>query len=114
MATIKCTLKQGLKIGEETHLEAELREVTAGDLIEATEDSERVVLTPEGYALLVSNTLVGLHTLRRQIVRIGDHPGPLSLGELKKLTGQDLNLLQAKAIELDSASIAEVEKQGKK
>jgi phage FluMu protein gp41 len=114
MATVKCTLKTGLKVGDEVHLEAEIRELTAGDLIDATDESEKLIMTPEGYALLVSNTLAGLHTLRRQIVRIGDHSGPLTLGELKRLSGNDLSLLQEKALQLDSASLAEVEAQGKK
>lgn len=114
MATIKVKLKDGLTVGEERHLEAELREVTAGDLIDATEESEKPILTAQGYELLVSNTMVGLNTLRRQIVKVGDHPGPLTLGELKKFSGRDLNLLQAEATQLDNASLAEVTAQGKK
>ena len=113
MATIKVTLKKGLKVGDDVHIEAELREITAGDLIEATEESEKVVMTPDGYMLLLSNTMVGLHTLRRQVVRIGEHPGPLTLGELKKLSGPDLDKLQAEAIKLDQASLAGVTGQGK-
>lgn len=112
MATVNVTLKDGLIIGETRHLVSELREVTAGDLIDATEESEKLQFTPEGYALVVSNTMVGLHTLRRQVVKIGDHPGPLTLGELKKLSGRDLNQLQAEAMKLDNASLAQVEAQG--
>ncbi len=112
MATIKCTLKQGLKIKDAVHLEAEIREATAADLIEATDESEKVVPTPEGYKLLASPTLVGLNTLRRQIVRIGEYPGPLSVAELKKLSAPDLSLLNEKALELESASIEEVKDRG--
>lgn len=114
MATVKVTLKTGLTIGETVHKEALLREVTAGDLIDATEESEKVVLTPDGYQLLVSNTLVGLNTLRRQIVSIGDHPGPLTISELGHLSGKDMNLLQQQAEILDSATLQGVEGAGKK
>jgi phage FluMu protein gp41 len=120
MASVKCTLKQGLKTvdaktaEEIMNLEAELREVTAGDLIDAAEESERLVLTPEGnYQLVTSPTLTGLHCLRRQIVRIGEHPGPLTLGELRKLSGADLNLLNATAASLENATLEDVAKRGR-
>lgn len=112
MATVKCTLKHGLKIGEVTHVEAEIREATGGDLIDATDESEKVVLTPEGYQLLSSPTLVGLNTLRRQIVRVGEYKGPLTIAELKKLSATDLSLLQEKALQLESASLKEVKDRG--
>ena len=114
MATVKVPLNTGLTIGDEIHKEAVIREVTAGDLIDATDDSEKVVLTADGYALLVSNTLAGLHTLRRQIVSVGSHPGPLTLGELRLLSGKDLNLLQDAAEKLDNASLRKAEENGKK
>lgn len=114
MATVKVTLNKGLKIGEVNHILATLREVTAGDLIDATDESEKVVLTPDGYRLLVSDTLVGLNTLRRQVVIIGDHPGPLTLQEMKLLSGADLNLLQQQAQILDTATLEAIEDAGKK
>lgn len=115
MATVNCTLSKGLTIGETIHKEAVIREVTAGDLIDATDDSEKLVLTPEGsYTLIASPTLVGVHTLRRQIVSIGTHPGPLTLSEIKLLSGKDLELLQQKAEELETASLKGVEEAGKK
>jgi len=107
------TLIDGLKIGEEIHREAELREATAGDMIDATEESEIPVLTPDGYELLVSNTRVGINTLRRQIVRIGSHDGPLTLGEIKKFSGRDLNLLNQSAEALQTASLQGVSERGK-
>lgn len=100
------TLRDGLTIGETKHTEAEIREVTAGDLIEATEDGQRLVQTPEGEHILVSSdTLVGLHTLRRQIVRIGSYQGPLSMAELKKLSAWDLSLLHETAKRIDEAAM---------
>lgn len=114
MATIKFTLTDGLTVGKTINKDVELREVSAGDLIDATEDAERVVLTGEGYQLLTSPTMVGLHTLCRQIVRIGDHPGPLTIAELKKLSGRDLNMIQDEANKLDQATLAEATDKGKK
>ena len=113
MATVKCTLNKGLTVGETVHKLAEIREVTAGDLIDATDESEKLVPTPEGYQLIPSPTLVGLHTLRRQIVAIGDHPGPLTMAEMKLLSGTDLELLQQTATTLDAATLQGVENQGK-
>lgn len=113
MAEITVMLEKGLTIAKETHLEAVLREVTAGDMIEATEESEKLVSTPSGYQLLASPTLVGMNTLRRQIVRIGLHKGPLTLGELKKLSSTDIGLLQDQAVLLENASLEGVTSRGR-
>ena len=113
MSTVKVTLQKGLKIGDVVHKEAEIREATAGDMIEATEESERLVLTPEGnYMLVASPTLVGLNTLRRQIVKVGASDGPLTLAEMKMLSGGDINLLQQKAAQLEDAGMKEVADRG--
>lgn len=108
MATIKVNLKEGLKIGDTIYTAAEIREATAGDLIDAADESEKLIATPDGYQLLASPTLVGLNTLRRQILCIGDYKGPLTLAELKKLSAADLSLLQEKAIALEDASLKKV------
>jgi phage FluMu protein gp41 len=112
MATIKVMLTDGLTIGEEKHLEAELRAATAGDMIEATEESEKPVLTPDGYKILTSPTLAGIHTLRRQVVRIGTYPGPLTMGEIKKLSSRDLDLLSSQAENLQGAVIEGITERG--
>ena len=109
MGQITCTLKHGLKIGEDVLREVTLREPRAGDIIEAQEESEKLVLVPrpDGKGgdphLVASPTLVGVHVLRRQIVRIGNVQGPLSLSELKRLHPEDLGLIQARADEIDAA-----------
>lgn len=117
MATEKVTLVNGLKVksdgGEVVHIEAEVREATAGDFIEASEESERVCATSAGdYVLLASPTMVALNTLRRQVVRIGEYKGPLSIGELKKLSAGDLNLLQETSAKLERAAMEAIKKQG--
>ncbi len=117
MATTTVTLKGGLKIGEVTHLVAEIREALSGDIIEAMEESEKVVLLPGSDrpepALVASPTMVGIHTLRRQIVRIGEHKGPLTLAEIKRLIPADLNALQQKAEELEAAGLASLTDRGR-
>ena len=113
MATVKVALNKGLTIGDEKHTEAEIREASAGDLIDATDESEKLTLTPDGYQLIASPTAVGLNTLRRQIVRVGTYDGPLSMGELKKLSAVDISLLQEGAARLDSATMEEVSKRGR-
>jgi phage FluMu protein gp41 len=111
MAQLKVTLKHGLKVGEDTLAEVTLREVTAGDIIEAQDESEKLVYAADGGklvpTLVASPTMVGVHVLRRQVARIGDMDGPLSLEQLKRLHPDDLNLLQAKADEMDGATEAE-------
>lgn len=107
MATIKVRLNNGLRVGEKMHIDAEIREASVGDMLDAAEESERLVNTPDGYQLLASPTMVGINILRRQIVAIGGHPGPLTLGEIKKLDPSDLNLLQAEAQKLETASLKE-------
>ena len=113
MATATVTLEKGLKIGEVTHLEAEVREPSAGDILDASEESERLIPTPTGYQLIPSPTLVGVHVMRRQIVRIGDHPGPLTLAEIRKLSSGDLQRLQQTAQRLEDAAGKGIEGRGR-
>lgn len=105
MAQVNVTLTHGLKLDEKPQLEAVLRSVTAGDIIEAGEESEKVVFTADGPVLVQSPTLTGAHLLRRQVVKIGEIPGPLTLGQLKKLDPEDFQALQAAAATLDAASV---------
>jgi phage FluMu protein gp41 len=84
MANTVVNLRDGLKIGEVKHIDVEIREATAGDLVEAAVESEKLIHVPgEGSLLVTSPTLIGANTIRRQIVRVGDYKGPLSLAELK-------------------------------
>lgn len=108
MATRFTTLKDGLKVGDKKLTKVELREVTAGDVIEAEEESEKVVMTPEGPRLLLSPIMNGLNLLRRQVVCIGDVKGPVSVDELKKLSKRDLDILFAEAGLLEKATAAAV------
>jgi len=112
MASVKIALKHGLKVGTDVLLDIELREPTAGDIVEAQEESEKLVLLPGSDGpkpqLVLSPTLVGVNVLRRQIVRIGNVQGPIDLGMMKKLHPEDLGLLNRKADELEQAMLAEI------
>ena len=115
MATIPTKLKHGLKVGKDVLRDVVLREVTAGDIIDAQEESEKLVYAVENNklvpTLVASPTLVGIHVLRRQIVKIGDVDGPIELDLIKKLHPIDLNHLQQKAEELDGAAEGEAASQ---
>jgi phage FluMu protein gp41 len=106
MAEITVTLTHGLRVGETVHTEAVLREASVADFLAATEDGERVVRGQGGETEIVASpTLVAVHLLRRIIVRVGDHPGPLSLGELKRLHVADLHALHQASEQLQGAAL---------
>ncbi|SDH88577.1 phage tail assembly protein [Roseospirillum parvum] len=109
MATHTLTLRDGLKVGDTVARDVVLREVTAGDIFAATAAAERPVATPQGWQLLVSDQRLGVELLARQIARIGDRDGPLTVAELATLSGHDLGLLQRAASELDAAGAAALE-----
>lgn len=114
MANVPVTLPHGLKIGDDTLKDAVLREPTAGDIIEAQEESEKLVYAVEANGdrivptLVASPTMVGVHVLRRQIVKIGNLSGPIELDMLKRLHPEDFAALQARADDLDAATSAEI------
>lgn len=113
MRTVEVLLDKGLQIGDTVETLAVLRELTAGDAIEATEESERLFQAADGPCLVASPCMVGMNTLRRQIVSIGGHQGPLTIGELKRLSSTDLSLLQEKALTLERATLKEVFDRGR-
>lgn len=113
MATVAGKFARGLKLTgsdgtEKTLVDFVLREATSGDVMEGTEESEKAVLTPDGYQLIVSPSRLGLAVLRRQIVSIGDVKGPISIAELKRLSTEDMKILQAAAEELELAASKQV------
>jgi len=119
MATTTVTLKDGLTIGKETYSVVTLREATAGDVIEAHEESEKVVvvptLTPKGKLvdkpqMVASPMMVGVNVMRRQIVAIDSHSGdsysgPLMLDEVKTLSPRDLDAIQDAVDAMDLAAL---------
>ena len=113
MSRTEVTLIHGVKVGDEMQLIATLREPTAGDVIDATVESEKLLFTPAGYQLIASPTLVGANVLRRQIVSIGVLQGPLDLDQIKRLHPEDLNILQDAAERLEQAASQAVTQRGR-
>lgn len=112
MSSIKVTLPNGVKTDDEVHTECELSEPTVKDLMEATKEAERLVMEPEP-SLIASPTLVSIHTLRRQIVRLGTLEGPIEIGIFEKLKGSDLVVLNDAAEQLEAATAKEVAQRGR-
>jgi phage FluMu protein gp41 len=96
-------LEDGLQLVEKTHTTCVVRPLTAGDILDAQQDAERLMATPNGYQLVVSDSAMGFHLARRQIVRLGDIPGPLSVDDMRKLSGRDMERINKQLDGLDQA-----------
>jgi phage FluMu protein gp41 len=111
MAKFELTFLNGLPYGKGDDVQLQyavtLRSLTAGDIIDARAESERVVETPAGYRLITSNELMALNVLRRQILSVGVIQGPLSIAQLRLLSHSDLQLLESEADALDAAEMSE-------
>jgi phage FluMu protein gp41 len=94
-------------IADDLHKEVELRDLTAADVLAASEAAERLMMTPTGYALVQSPTRAGTEMLKRQIARIGDLKDvEVTDSFLKGLHPDDLEALQRMADELGRAAEA--------
>lgn len=115
MAHVDFELPNGITQGDTTHCKCVLGEPTAGDVLAANEESEKVVLVPVGVdekanaitepQLVVSPSLVSVHLLRRQIKSIGEIKGPIEIEIFNKLSAKDLAEIQTQATDLDQAAI---------
>ena len=98
----------GVTIGTVLYTAAELRALTARDLIDAQEASEKVVRSRDAVTLVSSPARMGIELLRRQVKRLrgGDstHNGPLSVEELGRLSIADFERLRLAADGLDLLS----------
>ncbi len=113
MARVEVTLQKGLLLDEKPQTLAVLRDLTAADIIEAAEASEKMVQTDDGPILVQSPARMGTELLGRQIEKIGDIPGPLSTSMIGKLSKDDLILLQEKAELLDDAIAEDISNRGR-
>jgi len=102
-AEVTVPLVDGIKLGGEQVMSVTLRELRAGDMIDAQFEAERLVDTRSGPQLVASPAAMGLALLRRQIARLGAINGPATLEDLRKLSGCDMALIQAEAERLDGA-----------
>ncbi|KJZ09425.1 hypothetical protein TW85_22010 [Marinomonas sp. S3726] len=113
----KVTLDKGISVGDKTYKKVTLKALSAGDVISAMEESERVVMvpTPNGLepSLLMSNALMGVNTLRRQIKTLGELEGPLEREQLDLLSDKDLEILQAGVTDMDNAIAKAVSERGR-
>lgn len=115
MTNEKITLKDGLKVGEKTYLTVSLKSLTAGDVMDANLDAERLEMVPQmnaggaitgyGAEYVKSPTLVAMHTLRRQVSVVGLLDAPLEIEMLRKLSPDDINLLTGVANTMDAADL---------
>ena len=113
MSNVTFTLKHGLKLGDDLLKEVTLREVRTGDLIEAQEESEKLVYGPNGGEFVPSPALMNMHVLRRQIVSIDNFTATLTPAMFKQLHPDDFAMIQQQADLLEQASV-NVVKEGPK
>jgi phage FluMu protein gp41 len=113
MASITVKLKHGWKIGETVHQEVILRELTPEDIVEASLESERAVMTEHGYQFMVSPTLMGVNSLLRQIEKVGDFNGAITRKMLARLDREDFERLQMESELLDQAAMEAVTERGR-
>lgn len=99
MAKRTFELTHGLEIGSDIHKTVEMRDVTAGDIIRADEDSEQAYVTPRGTIVLSSPTRAMVIFLCRVITKIGTI-SPICEQELNKLNVEDLAQLEAVYLEM--------------
>lgn len=85
------TLKHGLKFGEETHTDFEIREPTTGNLLDAEEEADASKPLNFSAALLA-----------RQLIRVGTFEGPFTTGMIRKLHRADFAILLAAQREVDA------------
>lgn len=96
-------LEDGLQLVENVHTKCVVRPLTAGDILDAQTESERLMATPSGYSLVTSDNLLGFHLARRQIVSLGGITGPLKVEDMRQLSGRDLHKLETELEKLDKA-----------
>ncbi len=112
MSNHKFSLKHGLKVGDDILKNVVLKpSLSAGEILEASEAAEKLVMVGEaGYkepTFVISPTLMGIESLRRQIVSIDDLQGPISLHQIKGLHEEDLRMLNQVAADLEKIKVSQ-------
>lgn len=75
--------KKGMKVGKESHMDFELREMATTDMLDAE------MLVPAGKPLNFAAALASL-----QLVRVGSYDGPFTLKMVRALAPDDFNALR--------------------
>ncbi|ODS10921.1 phage tail assembly protein [Vibrio scophthalmi] len=115
MAKIEFTIEHGLPFGKgedkEMQYDVTLRSLTTGDVIDARIAAEKVIFAPDPDSpgitkaiTVVSDVMVGLELLRRQIASVGVLQGPLEMSMLRKFHPEDFDLINKRAEMLDQAT----------
>lgn len=98
MAKKQFKLQDGLQVGEQVHKDVVLRDLRAGDVIEANEEAERAYSAEDGTVRIAASPIrVGMLTLIKRIEKVGDLPMPFTEAEFKLLTVRDMNLINKMA-----------------
>jgi phage FluMu protein gp41 len=108
--THKFTLTDGIEYGGKVQKDVVLRELTAGDVIDASAESEKLILTPDGYQLIASPSLVGAANIRKQIMSIGEIQAPVEDKLYRQLTPRDFQIIQNESEIFEEACLALVKK----
>ncbi len=91
MNTIKRDLKDGIEIGGKRVTTFEMRTATAGDMFDAE------MLAPADKPVSYEGALVS-----RQLVMLGDVPGPIDMDVIRRLSPGDFNILYSARNELEA------------
>jgi len=89
MVTFTGKFTKGMKVGKETHMDFELREMTTEDMLDA--EMEVSSSKPMNF-----NTELAV----RQLVRVGSYEGPFTVGMIRKLAPPDFHALRAGLVEV--------------
>lgn len=112
MSNHEFNLKYGLKLGDDTLKNVVMKSsLSAGEILEASEAAEKLAMVGEGVnkepMFIISPTLMGIESVRRQIVSIGDIQGPISLHQIKSLHEVDLQLLNQIAVDMEKIKVSQ-------
>lgn len=112
---IEFDLIHGFPVGDERLKHVVMREWETGDLMDAQEQAEQMVLVPtqDGDVrpeLVVSAVRSDVILLGSQIVKVDDRSGPFTPRDMRLFHKEDYSLLLKKAEELDALSDAESRK----
>lgn len=110
-------LKTGIPFGTgaeaEMQTEVTLRDLTTGDVIDAQTEAEKLVIHNGEPVLVNSPTQFGYALLRRQIGKIGKISGPISMAQLRQLTSEDMEIINAYVDASDAANAKRVDERGR-
>lgn len=113
MANAVFTLEKGITVGEITHKDVELCELTIGEILKAEQYAEELRVIDGNPVVITSPSKLGLEMLRLQIKKLGDLDMPLSSEEFSMLSRTDLMLLQSEARKLETAAYVKVSSRGR-